>query len=239
MPTRLDRSTPTTRPWPKRMTSPPSGNQSAFIRLCLLVGLSGAVAGSLGGCGSEADLEAPAPAPAPGTSKVVALDGSASNTQDPAAQPGAASDASGPVPPTSPGETSSVLAHINEARAVARLCGSASLPAALPLSANADTEEAADLHTRWMQANRIMSHTGDSGSTVGSRLTGTGYHWSAVGENVATGQGTPAAVVAAWLASPGHCANIMNAGFVDVGFGFAPATAGAPTYATLVLARPR
>ena len=32
---------------------------------------------------------------------------------------------------------------------------------------------------------------------------------------------------------------IMNAAFVDVGFGFAPAVSGASTYATLVLARPR
>ncbi len=85
----------------------------------------------------------------------------------------------------------------------------------------------------------VMSHAGAGGSSVGTRLSGTGYRWSAVGENVAMGQASPAAVVAAWLASPRHCANIMNTAFVDVGFGFAPRADGAPTYATLVLARPR
>jgi uncharacterized protein YkwD len=204
----------------------------------MLAGLLAAMAASLGGCGNEADLEAPAPAPSPNSSKVQALDGPSTDSGDPAT-PGAAAEASASSPPATAGATSSILANINQARAVARNCGSAVLPAALPLSANVDTEEAAAAHTRWMQANRIMSHAGESGSSVGSRLTAAGYQWSAVGENVATGQSTAAAVVAAWLASPGHCANIMNAAFVDVGFGFAPASAGAPTYATLVLARPR
>ncbi len=137
------------------------------------------------------------------------------------------------------GSTATVLAALNAARASPRDCGSIRYPAALPLAVHADVEAAAESHTRWMQANRTMSHTGADGSSVGTRLTETGYLWSAVGENVATGQSSSSAVVAAWLASPGHCANIMNAAFVDVGFGFAPSVSGASTYATLVLARPR
>lgn len=149
----------------------------------------------------------------------------------------AGGDPSAPAMPQ--GKTAGIIDALNQARASARSCGGTSYPAALPLAVHGDAEEAADAHTRWMQANRVMSHTGESGSSVGTRLTAAGYYWSAVGENVATGQATPAAVVAAWLASPGHCANIMNAAFVDVGFGFAPAASGTPTYATLVLARPR
>lgn len=233
MPTQPDRTTASTRPRPGWMTSLPAKGRPAFIRLVMLAGLFGTIAGGLGGCGSEADLEAPSPAPTPESSKTAAP-----GAGDPAAGQGATgAEASASPPP--PGATSSILAHINQARAEARMCGSSALPAALALSANADTEEAAHRHTDWMQANRTMSHSGDSGSNAGSRLTAAGYHWSAVGENVAMGQATPAAVVAAWLASPGHCANIMNATFVDVGFGFAPASGGAPTYATLVLARPR
>ena len=136
-------------------------------------------------------------------------------------------------------QTSAVLAQVNLARSEARQCGGSSHPAALPLSANADAEAAADSHTQWMQANRTMSHDGAAGSTVGLRLADSGYRWSGVGENVAMGHPTPSAMIAAWLASPGHCANIMNGSFIDVGFAFAPATAGASTYGTMVLARPR
>jgi uncharacterized protein YkwD len=183
------------------------------------------VAALLAGCGGGDDGATPASAANP----------------DPMATGSAATQAAGD-PPTSPapqGKTGGILDALNQARSSARSCGGTSYPAALPLAVDGDAEEAADAHTRWMQANRVMSHTGDSGSSVGTRLTATGYRWSAVGENVAMGQATPAAVVAAWLASPGHCANIMNTAFVDVGFGFAPAASGVPTYATLVLARPR
>jgi LPXTG-motif cell wall-anchored protein len=43
--------------------------------------------------------------------------------------------------------------------------------------------------------------------------------WSAWGENVAQGY-SPEDVVTAWLASPGHRANIMTAGFTDIGVGY-------------------
>ena len=42
-----------------------------------------------------------------------------------------------------------------------------------------------------------------------------------VGENIAAGQGEPADVVAGWLASPGHCANIMSPDFAEMGAAYA------------------
>ena len=232
MPTQPERLPISTQAGPPRMTS-----RLQVVRRVLLAGAVGVAGAWLSGCGNEADLEAPAPAPAPGSSKVMASQGTAGDAVlDPAPGSGPAADATAQSATV---QTSAVLAQVNLARSEARQCGSSAYPAALPLSANADTEAAADSHTRWMQANRIMSHDGDAGSSVGSRLADAGYRWSAVGENVAAGHPTPAAMVAAWLGSPGHCANIMNAGFVDVGFAFAPAAAGAATYGTMVLARPR
>ena len=42
-----------------------------------------------------------------------------------------------------------------------------------------------------------------------------------MGENIAAGQPTPESVVAGWLRSEGHCRNIMNPGFRELGLGFA------------------
>ena len=47
-----------------------------------------------------------------------------------------------------------------------------------------------------------------------------GYNWRASGENVASGQRDADAVVAAWLESPGHCANIMEPNFTEMGVAF-------------------
>ena len=55
--------------------------------------------------------------------------------------------------------------------------------------------------------------------------------WSA-GENIAWGQGdlsTPRSIVAAWMASPGHRANILNGEYTQIGLGLAP---GSPVDAT-------
>jgi uncharacterized protein YkwD len=47
-----------------------------------------------------------------------------------------------------------------------------------------------------------------------------GYGWSTWGENIAGGSSTPASVVTGWLNSDGHCANLMNPAFVDLGVGY-------------------
>jgi uncharacterized protein YkwD len=44
-----------------------------------------------------------------------------------------------------------------------------------------------------------------------------------VGENIATGYGTPRQVVAGWMASGGHCRNILSGQYTDVGTGVSAA----------------
>jgi uncharacterized protein YkwD len=57
------------------------------------------------------------------------------------------------------------------------------------------------------------------GADFAARITDTGFDWSQAGENIATGFPTPAAVVAGWMASPGHCRNILDPNFSAIGIG--------------------
>jgi uncharacterized protein YkwD len=53
----------------------------------------------------------------------------------------------------------------------------------------------------------------------GARVSAVGFHWSTVGENIATGFPTPRQVVSAWMASQGHCQNILDPVYSNVGTG--------------------
>ena len=79
----------------------------------------------------------------------------------------------------------------------------------------------------------VMSHTGSDGSRFSERIDRQGYAYASAGENVAWGYGTPEAVVDGWIASDGHCANMMGDGFTDLGAG------EAGRFWALVFARPR
>jgi uncharacterized protein YkwD len=53
-----------------------------------------------------------------------------------------------------------------------------------------------------------------------------GYEGSSWGENLALGYASPKAVVAGWLASAGHRANIENPGYTVTGVGVAASRSG-------------
>lgn len=126
-----------------------------------------------------------------------------------------------PRPQDAAAVTRLVLALTNHARSHARMCGWRRFPPAPPLALSPDLTRAARAHARDMAAHGIFSHVGSDGSTPGDRATRAGYHWSMVGENIASGARTPRDVVAGWLASPHHCANIMTEGFRQMGVAFA------------------
>jgi uncharacterized protein YkwD len=65
-----------------------------------------------------------------------------------------------------------------------------------------------------------MEHTGRDGSSPAQRVTRSGYRWRATGENLASGVMTPEEVIAGWLESPDHCANLMDPAFSEMGVGF-------------------
>lgn len=134
-----------------------------------------------------------------------------------------------------------VLELVNATRAVARSCGSVAYPAVGPLGWNTRTEQAARTQAEYLQQNNLFSHTGAGGSSAGDRLTATDYVWSTVGENIAAGFLELPAVVQGWVDSPGHCVNLMNGNFVDVGVVMVPGTSSNTyrSYWGMVLARPR
>ena len=71
------------------------------------------------------------------------------------------------------------------------------------------------------------------------RVARAGYSWSVVGENIAAGQRDADTVVKSWLESPGHCANLMNPEYSEVGVAFATnASSAAGIYWAQVFAAP-
>ncbi|MFF4490682.1 CAP domain-containing protein [Streptomyces sp. NPDC001544] len=113
---------------------------------------------------------------------------------------------------TASGATARVIELVNAERA------KVGCPALTP---NATLTKVAQAHSADMAAHQNMSHTGSDGSSPGDRLTSAGYDWSAYGENVAYGYSTPEQVMAGWMASPGHRANILNCSFKEIGVGLA------------------
>lgn len=120
-----------------------------------------------------------------------------------------------------------VLRLTNLARGEARTCGSTRFAATGPVRADAALTSASRAHARDMGVNSYFSHTSQDGRSLVDRALAAGYRATGIGENIAAGQPTPQSVVEAWLASPGHCQNLMRASWVDLGVGYV-VTPGAP-----------
>ncbi|NMY37879.1 MULTISPECIES: CAP domain-containing protein [Pseudomonas] len=118
-------------------------------------------------------------------------------------------------------EGQQLLALINTARNQPRQCATQAFAAAAPLTWNATLAIAAESHTRDMANTNYFDHMNRDGRTPGDRAELAGYSAQSVGENIAAGQDTPTKVVDGWLASPGHCANIMNPQFRELGAAYA------------------
>lgn len=126
-----------------------------------------------------------------------------------------------------------MLSLVNEARQKGCKCGSDYYPPVDPVEWHTLLESAAQQHANDMNNNDFFSHKGSDRSSAGDRIEGQSYDWKTYGENIAKGQSTEQAVMDSWLASPGHCKNIMNANFVHMGV----ATSG--PYWTQVFAAPK
>jgi uncharacterized protein YkwD len=96
------------------------------------------------------------------------------------------------------------------------------------LQASSELNRSAQGWTNNMVSHRDFSH----GTDFSVRISAVGFDWSNIGENIATGYQTPNSVVAAWMASPGHCRNILTPTFREVGTGVSPRSiAGSSTIA--------
>ena len=165
----------------------------------------------------------------------------------PSATPGASAPAATPAVAVGstcnlPDFRASLLARINQVRARGADCGvDGVFGAAAPVAWNDKLTLAAEGHSQDMAAKNYFSHTSADGRTLADRVNATGYAWASLGENIAAGYPGVNAVMDGWIASPGHCANLMNAGFAEVGVVCVPGVAGDTysTYWTMDLGRPR
>lgn len=71
-----------------------------------------------------------------------------------------------------------------------------------------------------MAKNNYFSHTSPTFGSPFDQIKSAGISYRSAGENIAQGQRTPQQVVQAWMDSPGHRQNIMNANFTHIGVGF-------------------
>lgn len=114
-----------------------------------------------------------------------------------------------------------VIDLVNAARSKGRRCGSERFAPAPPLSASRPLSHAAADHARDMARRNYFDHRGRDGSQPKERVLRAGYEPQLSGENIAFGPQTAEEVVAGWLDSPGHCANIMEPRFEHIGVGVA------------------
>lgn len=88
-----------------------------------------------------------------------------------------------------------------------------------PLRQNPALAAAAQGHAAEMVARGTFSHTGANGSSVRDRVEARGYCTAIAAENIATGQPGAGDVIAGWMGSTGHRANLLNPRLTEAGVG--------------------
>ncbi len=113
-----------------------------------------------------------------------------------------------------------ILAAVNGVRAQARKCGDKAYPAVGPLRWNTLLEQSALKHSRNMAENQFFAHDDPQGRDPYERILSEGFIGKTGGENIASYfTEDPKKVLAGWVASPGHCANLMNPRYTQFGLG--------------------
>lgn len=118
-------------------------------------------------------------------------------------------------PPTAAAQsyTDRVVELVNAERAQAGLA---------PLVSNPLLTGSAQGYAQLLAETGCFEHTCGPVPDFTDRIAGAGYvDWIAAGENLAAGQQSPEAVVAGWMNSPAHRANILNPDFAEIGVGLA------------------
>lgn len=132
------------------------------------------------------------------------------------------------------------LQLVNSMRASPQRCGRRAMPPAAPLRLSVQLNAAADAHARDMARQHYFEHPDREGRTPADRVRATGYAEIRVGENIAYGALSTDDAIAGWLRSPGHCENLMDPKFEQMGIAFAREQgAGSNVYWVQVLATPK
>lgn len=115
-----------------------------------------------------------------------------------------------------------VLVIVNQVRSQGANCGSkGAFGPAGPLTMHPALRCAARKHSVDMAVRNFFDHINPDGETPWDRMGKAGYGgYSAAGENIAAGSPDAAGTMDQWMTSDGHCANIMNPDFKDIGVGY-------------------
>lgn len=104
---------------------------------------------------------------------------------------------------------------------VANLVNQERAKAGLPaLTLNWELSRVARYKSQDMHDKKYFSHTSPTYGSPFNMITSFGISYRTAGENIAKGQSTPQEVMNAWMNSPGHRANILNASFTKIGVGY-------------------
>ncbi|MFK7915421.1 MAG: Ig-like domain-containing protein [Pseudomonadales bacterium] len=115
-----------------------------------------------------------------------------------------------------------MLTLVNQAREAGATCGSDDLPAQPALGWSCLLDDAASGHSMAMATNDFHAHTSPvDGTDAGDRVRATGYTPRSWGENIGAGYADENLVMQGWLASAGHCSNLLSSAFTEMGAGFA------------------
>ena len=104
------------------------------------------------------------------------------------------------------------------------------------LRTTAVLRDSAVRHSVDMVRRGYFSHVTPTGVDVRARLSRAGVHAPIVGENIGWGLGdqdTPAGLVAAWMHSPSHRANILRRRFTRTGIGIVLGSPDHPDASTM------
>ena len=136
------------------------------------------------------------------------------------------------IPTLSAATIQNYLTTINNARAVVRFCGVyGNFPTVAAVSWSEKLYKAAYEHSQDMTETNTFSHDGSGtvsdwtgyplgqNSSMSQRVATYGYSWSRLSENITAGttRNTAQKAVDSWLASDGHCKNIMDPNVTQVG----------------------
>lgn len=119
------------------------------------------------------------------------------------------------------GQLPDVLGYATDIRVEALLAGTNSKRAEAGLSSltlNSPLSQAAAAKAADMFANNYWAHNSPIGKSPWDFIIGAGYRYTLAGENLAKNFQTSGGVVDAWMESPTHKANIVKAGYKEVGF---------------------
>ena len=89
-----------------------------------------------------------------------------------------------------------------------------------PLTSNPQLQEVAQSYSEVLASSGCFAHTCGTVHDLADRDREAGYSgWTSLGENIASGYPTPEAVVAGWMASPVHRANVLSPDYTELGIG--------------------